>query len=85
MGANITTFIDTLLAAVLIGNPAGFTVVLAEMMSVLSVSILILATSYRPYQRAMLASMQWCTASNRNLGVFMGLILAIPIVLVFVM
>ena len=84
MGANITTFIDTLLAAVLIGNPAGFTVVLAEMVSVMAVSILILATIYRPYQRAMLASMQWCTASSLNLGVFMVLILSIPILLVFV-
>lgn len=84
MGANVTTFIDTLLASVLIGNPAGFTVVLAEMISVMLVSLVILVTVYRSYQRAMLAGMQWCTASNRNLGLFMGVILVVPVLLVFV-
>ena len=82
MGANITTFIDTLLAAVLLDNPPAFTVVMVEMLSITLVSILILTTMYRRYERAMLAFVAWITASNWNLMGFMVIILVIPIVLV---
>ena len=51
MGANITTFIDTLLAAVLLDNPQAFTVVLVEMVSITIVSAFILLLVYRPYER----------------------------------
>ncbi|HMN28456.1 MAG TPA: hypothetical protein PKE45_09910, partial [Caldilineaceae bacterium] len=54
MGANITTFIDTLLATLLLDKPTAFTVVLAEMLSVTIVSSLILALFYRRYERGML-------------------------------
>ena len=54
MGANITTFIDTLLAAVLLNNPPAFTIVLVEMFSITVVSVIILATVYRRYERGML-------------------------------
>jgi sodium-dependent phosphate cotransporter len=81
MGANITTFIDTLLAAVLLNNPPAFTVVLVEMFSVTVVSILILAVMYRRYLRAMLDLVTWVTASSRNLVLFMIPILIVPIVL----
>jgi len=54
MGANITTFIDTLLAAMLLKNPPAFTVVLAEMLSITIVSMLILVLAFRPYERALL-------------------------------
>jgi sodium-dependent phosphate cotransporter len=84
MGANITTFVDTLLAAVLLGNPPAFTIVLVEMLSVAFVSILVLAVLYRRYMRAMLHFVTWTTASNRNLALFMASIFVIPIVLMFV-
>ena len=48
MGANITTFIDTLLAAVLLDNPQAFTVVLVEMVSITIVSAFILVTGLSP-------------------------------------
>ena len=38
MGANITTFVDTLLAAVLLKNPEAFTIVLVVMVSRCSAS-----------------------------------------------
>ena len=42
MGANITTFIDTLLAALLINNPMGFTIVLVQMITATFASLVIL-------------------------------------------
>ena len=84
MGANITTFVDTLLAAVLLNNPPAFTVVLVEMLSIAIVSIIILTFVYKPYQKGVLHLVEWITADNRHLALFMFVILLIPIVLLFV-
>ena len=81
MGANITTFIDTLLAAVLLNNPPAFTVVLVEMLSITIVSVLILTLIYERYQEAMLKAVGWVVADNRHLALFMVGILVVPIVL----
>jgi Na+/phosphate symporter len=81
MGANITTFVDTLLAAVLLGNPPAFTVVLISMLSTAAVSVLILILFYDRYLPTMLRYVGWVTASNRNLALFMLSILVIPVVL----
>ena len=81
MGANITTFIDTLLAAVLLNSAPAFTIVLAGMSSIMLVSIVILALFFHRYERIMLASVGWVTASNRNLGLFLLVIFAVPILL----
>lgn len=83
MGANITTFIDTLLAAVLLKNPQAFTIVLAEMLSITIISILILAFVYRRYERAMLRLVAWITDNNRHLALFMCAILIVPLILLF--
>jgi sodium-dependent phosphate cotransporter len=84
MGANITTFIDTLLAAVLLNNPPAFTIVFAEMVSISVVSLLLLGLFYYPFEQAMLKFVNWITESNRNLVVFMLSILAIPLILLLV-
>jgi solute carrier family 34 (sodium-dependent phosphate cotransporter) len=84
MGANITTFIDTLLAAVLLNNPPAFTVVLVEMTSITFVSVIILIFIYRGYERAMLALVAWVTSRNRHLAVFMISIFVIPLILMLV-
>ncbi|GAB4147086.1 MAG: hypothetical protein Fur0021_05690 [Candidatus Promineifilaceae bacterium] len=83
MGANITTFVDTLLAAVLLKNPQAFTIVLAEMLSITIISILILAFVYRRYERAMLHLITWITDNNRHLALFMCAILIVPLILLF--
>lgn len=83
MGANITTFIDTLFAAALMDNPQAFTVVLLEMIAVTIISLAILITVYRPYERYTLVLVSWITARNRNLAVFMLTILVVPIILMF--
>jgi len=84
MGANITTFVDTLLAAVLLNNPPAFTIVLVEMFSTTVVSMVILATIYRRYERGMLRFVAWVTARNRNLAIFIVVIFMLPIVLMLI-
>ena len=84
MGANITTFIDTLLAAVLLNNPSAFTIVFVEMFSVTALSILVLTIFYRGYQRTMLKFVGQVTENPRNLVVFMIIILIVPIILLWV-
>lgn len=81
MGANITTFVDTLLAAVLLKNPPAFTIVLVEMVSIALISVVILALFYRLYERTILSFVSWVTARNRNLALFMAGIFLVPILL----
>jgi solute carrier family 34 (sodium-dependent phosphate cotransporter) len=81
MGANITTFIDTLLATLLLDKPTAFTVVLVEMLSITIVSVIILAFSYRRYERWILTFVEWVTAANRNLALFMVSIFVVPLIL----
>jgi sodium-dependent phosphate cotransporter len=84
MGANITTFVDTLLAAVLLKNPPAFTIVFAEMFSVAVVSAIILALFYGRYHQVILSWVEWVTTRNRNLAIFMITIFAVPLVLILV-
>ena len=84
MGANITTFVDTLLATLLLGSGDAFTVVLVGMISVTLVSLAVLVLFFRPYERAMLDVVDRATASNRNLALFIVTILCVPLVLLLV-
>jgi sodium-dependent phosphate cotransporter len=81
MGANITTFIDTLFASLLLNNPVGFQIVMAAMISTFLVSLLFLAVIFQRYERWMLAFIQWVTTSNRHLMVFILLIFVVPLIL----
>ncbi len=84
MGANISTFIDTLLAAVLLNNHAAISVVLAEMLGVALSALVILLVAFRNYERSSLRFVGWVTRRNRNLAIFMVTIFVIPLVLLFV-
>jgi sodium-dependent phosphate cotransporter len=84
MGANITTFVDTLLATVILGSAEAFTVVLVSMVSVTLFSLLVLILISRRYQRAVLGLVEWATINNRNLALFMLTILAMPLVLMLI-
>ena len=81
MGANITTFVDTLLAAVLLNNPPAFTIVLVGMVTITAVSIAILALAYRRYERWMLDFVALVTVGNRSLVLFMFAIFLVPIIM----
>jgi len=84
MGANISTFIDTLLAAVLLSNPLGITVVLAQIVSIALVSLAILFLCYHRYERAMLAVLSLITRRNCNLALFTVTLLVMPVGLILV-
>jgi solute carrier family 34 (sodium-dependent phosphate cotransporter) len=81
MGANVTTFVDTLLAAVLVNNHTAFTIVLAQMVSVAVVSMVILLLAFETYQHAMLKIVRWVISGPVQMVIFMVLILVIPLFL----
>jgi Na+/phosphate symporter len=84
MGASITTFIDTLLAAVLLNNPQASTIVLAQMVSITLVSLVILVLFYGRFERANLVLVRWVTHNDRNLALFVAVLFVVPIVLLLV-
>jgi sodium-dependent phosphate cotransporter len=84
MGANITTFIDTLFAALLFENPYAFVIVLTEIVSIVLVSLFILIFAYRHYERIMLQFVARVTDANRNVLFFMIAILLIPMLLLLI-
>jgi sodium-dependent phosphate cotransporter len=84
LGANITTFIDTLIAAVLLNNPPAFTVVMTEMISIAIVSLVILVLVYRPFEHLTLAFVGYVTESNRGLVLFMVAIFITPLLLLLI-
>ena len=84
MGANITTFIDTLLAAVLLNNHDAVSVVMAEMLGVAISAMIILLLFFRRYERWALGFVHWVTERNVNLALFMFAIFLIPLILVFI-
>jgi Na+/phosphate symporter len=82
LGANISTMIDTLAAAVLLGTSEAVTVVVAHMVSAIIVSIPIVALAYEPYKRLMSNTLEWTMESGRNFGIFLGAFFVIPIALI---
>jgi len=84
MGANLTTFVDTLLAAVLLGNADAFTIVLVSMISVALVSLIALLFFFRRYEQALLRLVAWIGLRSRNLALFMGGILVTATLLLLV-
>ncbi|WP_129631368.1 hypothetical protein [Candidatus Oscillochloris fontis] len=81
MGANITTFIDTLVAALIVGGAAAFTIVLVEMVSVALLSFVVLIFAYRPFASGVLRLQEFIIRDNRTLASFLGVMLLIPLLL----
>lgn len=84
MGANITTFIDTLFAALLLNTPRAFTIVFTEMTSVAFLSLLVLVINYNGYRRGVEWCLEWVMRDNRRLGIFLATIFIIPLILLLV-
>jgi hypothetical protein len=82
LGANISTMIDTLVAALLLGTPQAVTVVVAHMASAVIVSTPIVVLAYEPYKRLMSRTLEWTMESRRNFGIFVGVFFLIPVALV---
>ncbi|MFQ5919405.1 MAG: hypothetical protein ACE5I4_05095 [Thermoplasmata archaeon] len=83
IGANITTFVDTLLVAFLLSNPAATNIVLIAMLSVGAVSVVVLLL-YRWYSKALLWIFHWTFHSNRAVIGFAVLLVVVPLILVVV-
>jgi hypothetical protein len=84
MGANITTFTDTLLASLLLNNPSAFTIVFVEMISITIISLILLSVSFSQYNRHLLSFVDIITESNRNMIIFFAVIFLVPIFLIMV-
>jgi hypothetical protein len=81
MGANIATWVDTLLAALLLDSPEAFTIVLTEMLAGFVVSLTVLLLLFQPYSRLILGIAHKASSSRQNLAVFIGCLFVIPVFL----
>ncbi|WP_322798156.1 hypothetical protein [Thermoflexus sp.] len=83
MGANISTFIDTLLAALALGNPAAVGVVLTEVISVSVISAGILLAGYRWYRGLLIRVFELAMGRRMLLGLFLIAFLGVPLILLW--
>ncbi len=83
MGANITTFDDTLIAAALLGKPSGITVVIVQMVSVAVISLAILLLAYRAYQRLLVWLAGAIGRRPLSLAAYLGAMFLVPLILMF--
>jgi solute carrier family 34 (sodium-dependent phosphate cotransporter) len=81
MGANITTFVDTLLAGALVGHPDAVRVVAVMMVSVTALSLPVLLLFPYAFERWVDRIARRATASTRALLAFVGLLFLIPLAL----
>ena len=82
LGANVSTFVDTLVAAALLGAPQAVTVVATHMACAAIVSLPIILLAYQPYERAISGALAWITRRRRNFWLFLGIIFIIPVALI---
>jgi solute carrier family 34 (sodium-dependent phosphate cotransporter) len=81
MGANITTWIDTLFAAMLLDSPHAFTIVLTEMVTGGAISLAVLFIFYKPYTAGILWVAHRVSTSRNTMAAFLGCIFLTPVVL----
>ncbi len=84
MGANISTWVDTVIAALLLDAPRAFTIVFTEMAIGGAVSLVVLLLLYKPYSKAVVVTAHRVTQSRMGFAAFLGVISIIPIVLFFI-
>lgn len=84
MGANITTWVDTMVAALLLESPRAFTIVFTQMVVGAGVSLAVLLVAYRPYSRFILGTARRVTHTRRGFALFLGALLGVPLILFLV-
>ena len=84
MGANISTWVDTLVAALLLNTPRAFTIVFTEMVVGGTISLFVLIFLYKPYSAVILNMANHITHNRRGFALFMGAIFVVPLVLFLV-
>ncbi len=78
LGANITTFIDTLFLSLLVNSPDAFTIVFAALASVTIVTMPIISLFYGRYERMIDSLAAKATWTRRRLAVFVAIFFAMP-------
>ena len=84
LGANITTFVDTALASIVIRHQDAFVIVLCAAAAVSVISVPIVLFAYRPYERLVDRSASWITRGKRRTIVFVASLFIVPILLIVV-
>ncbi len=84
LGANITTFVDTLVAALIVGGSPAFVIVLIELLSVTLLSLFVLLCCYRSFERGLLTAQVWIAARAWRFGVFVFVLILVPLMLLAV-
>lgn len=83
-GANITTLADTLVAAILLGNPDASRVVLAEMLGVTAWTLVLIGLVFPTVRAAALRVARTTVHSRPRLALFLAVLFAVPFSLVLV-
>jgi hypothetical protein len=83
-GANITTLIDTLVAAILLGNQDAVRVVVAVTAVVLVWTLFLLTFCYPVLRKACLGIARWVLTSRKHLAGFVVVLFAVPLALIAV-
>ncbi|MDQ3944285.1 MAG: hypothetical protein M3357_03870, partial [Actinomycetota bacterium] len=83
-GANITTLADTLVLAMLTGNPDATRVVLASTLGVTAWTIVLLGFAFPMVRRGAMALARSTVSSRPRLALFIGVLFAVPLSLVLV-
>jgi hypothetical protein len=84
MGANISTWVDTLVAALLLDTPRAFTIVFTEMAVGCTLSLFVLIFLYKPYSTLIINLANTITHNQRAFAAFMAAIFIVPLVLFLV-
>lgn len=78
LGANITTFVDTLVAAAMMDRGGAIAIVNVQMMAVAVVSALVLGIRYKVYERWVFAAVDAINGKRLYLVAFLILSLVLP-------
>lgn len=81
IGCNISTFLAILIRATLLRNPAALDILWVQGVSVLAMSLLLMAFFYVRYQELALAGLLWLNRRWLRTLAFVVLILALPLFL----
>ena len=84
MGANITTWIDTMFASLLMKSPDAFELVLVEMVVGIIVSLPIIVFAYGIYERMIDRLATAVTRDRVRLAIFVAFFLAVPVLLLVI-
>jgi len=83
-GANITTLADTLLVAMLLGEPEAVQIVLTTALAVTLITLVILTFFYKPVTKGIMAVDDWVVSSLPRTVGFMVVLFLVPISLLII-